>query len=103
MPKLSMPERVPRYIPEGAIENNLRVCEVLCNTAYFMQMKNVYFDKVKAYRRAGHSIDALEEDIRTIHDEDRLLDVPGVGRVISRDVSLLLRTGTCPLYEQMSK
>jgi hypothetical protein len=101
--KRSMPERVARYVPEGAIVNNLKVCEILCNTAFFMQLKNVFYDKVKAYRRAGRSVDVLEEDIRTINEEGRLLDVPGVGKVISKDIVQILEKGTSQLYEDMKK
>jgi DNA repair photolyase len=101
--KRGMPERVARYIPEGAIGNNLRVCEVLCNMAYFMQMKDIRIEKVEAYRKAGHSIDALREDIKKLDEEGRLLEVPGVGNVISKDIKEILKTGTCPLYEKLKE
>lgn len=101
--KRGMPERVPRYIPEGAIGNNLRVCEVLCNMAYFMQMKDIRIEKVKAYRTAGHAIDALKEDLKVLADEDRLKEVPGVGNMMAKDIKEVLRTGTCPLNEELKK
>jgi len=101
--KRGMPERVARYIPEGAIANNLRVCEVLCNMAYFMQMKDIRIEKVQAYRKAGHEIDALKEDIRKIDEDGKLLTVPGVGNVIAKDVKEILTTGTSTLYEKLKE
>jgi hypothetical protein len=97
----SMPERMARYIPEGTIANNLKVTEVLCNMAYFMQLHDIRIEKVKAYRTAGHAIDELTVDIAQMAETDKLLEVPGVGPVISKDIKEILKSGTCPLYEKL--
>jgi DNA repair photolyase len=97
----SMPERMARYIPEGTIANNLKVTEVLCNMAYFMQLHDIRIEKVKAYRTAGHAIDELTVDIAQMAETDKLLEVPGVGPVISKDIKEILKTGTCALYEKL--
>jgi len=101
--KNKMSERMPRYIPEGNIVTNLRMCEVLCNMAYFMQMKDIRIEKVQAYRTAGHAIDALKDDIAKVSEEGRLRQIDGVGNVIAKDIETILKTGTCPLYEDMKK
>jgi DNA repair photolyase len=98
-----MPERMARYIPEGNISNNLKVCEVLCNMAYFMQLKDIRIEKVQAYRAAGKAIDALKEDISKMDSEGRLQEIDSVGKVIAKDIKDILRTGTCPLYESLKK
>jgi DNA repair photolyase len=96
-----MPERMVRYIPEGTIGNNLKVCEILCNMAYFMQLHDIRIEKVKAYRNAGHAIDELKVDIAQMAETDKLLEVPGVGPVIAKDIKDILKTGTCALYEKL--
>lgn len=99
----SMPERMPRYIPEGTFQNNLKVCEVLCNMAYFMQLHEIRIEKVRAYRTAGVAVDELKVDIAKMAETDKLLEVPSVGPVIAKDIKEILKTGTCTLYEKLKK
>jgi DNA repair photolyase len=99
----SMPERMARYIPEGTMANNLKVCEVLCNMAYFMQLQDIRIEKVRAYRSAGHAIDELKVDIAKMAETDKLLEVPGVGIVVAKDIKEILKTGTCALYEKLKE
>jgi DNA polymerase/3'-5' exonuclease PolX len=71
--------------------------------AYFMQLKDIRIEKVKAYRTAGHAIDSLKEDIEKVSQEGNLRQIDGVGNVIAKDIETILKTGTCPLYEELKK
>jgi hypothetical protein len=101
--KMGMPERIPRYIPEGAIPENLKVSTLLFEMAYFMQLKNIPHYKVDAYRRAARSIEEMDTKILSHLEEGRLTDIPGVGPVISRDITEILKKGTSELYENLKK
>lgn len=57
-------DRIPRYIPEGTIENNLRVSTVLFELAYYSEIKGLADYKVRAYRYAAQSIENLDVDLK---------------------------------------
>lgn len=59
--------------------------------------------KVRAYHNAARSIEAVEEDLETIVQEDRLKDLPGIGEKIAEKVKLLVLKGRLPYYEKLKK
>ena len=55
----------------------------------------------KAYMRAAESLAAQTEPLEQLIEEDRLLEIPGVGDAIADIVIKLARTGTHPSLEKM--
>jgi DNA polymerase (family 10) len=63
------------------------------------QRANPY--RVRAYRKAADTIEALEEDIADIAARQALEDLEGVGRDLADKIEEFLRTGTIQTYEAL--
>ena len=61
------------------------------------QRANPY--RVRAYRKAADTIEALEEDIADVTARQALEDIEGVGRDLADKIEEFLRTGTIQAYE----
>lgn len=75
-------DRMPRYIPDGALATNKRVAEEIFSRCYQMELESAPAYKVWAYRRAGWTIDELDHDIWRLYQEQGLgglQTLPSVG------------------------
>lgn len=79
---------------------NADVARMLYEFAEMMEMRGDVF-KRNAYRRAAHSIEALDRDVEDYHREGRLEDIPGVGKSIANAVSEMVETGTSHKLEAL--
>jgi DNA polymerase (family 10) len=61
------------------------------------QRANPY--RVRAYRKAADTIEALEEDIADVVARKALEDIEGVGRDLADKIEEFLKTGTIQAYE----
>ena len=64
------------------------------------QRANPY--RVRAYRKAADTIEALEEDIADVASRKGLEDIEGIGRDLADKIEEFLRTGTIHAYEALS-
>lgn len=83
--------------------NNAQVAQTLENIADLLQIKEDNSFKVKAYRNAALSIYHLDEDINTIFDQDRLGQIPGVGKAVKLKVVEMLEKDQCTYWEELSR
>jgi DNA polymerase (family 10) len=58
--------------------------------------------KIRAYDNAAHTLRELEEPIDVLIAEDRLEDLPGIGKAIAQKIVDLATTGSVPLYERLT-
>ena len=72
---------------------NLEVAAILSEVADLLEIKGVRF-KPQAYRRAAQAIETLPEDIADVAREERLDEIPGVGRGIAGKVREIVETGS---------
>jgi DNA polymerase (family X) len=63
------------------------------------QRANPY--RVKAYRKAADTIEALEEDIADVAGRHALEDIDGVGKDLADKIEEFLRTGMIQAYEAL--
>ncbi len=63
------------------------------------QRANPY--RVRAYRRAADTIDALEEDIAAVASRQALEDLDGVGQDLAGKIEEFLNTGRLQAYEAL--
>jgi len=61
------------------------------------QRANPY--RIRAYRKAADTIEALEEDIADVASRQALEDIDGIGRDLADKIEEFLRTGTIQAYE----
>ena len=53
--------------------------------------ENVF--RIRAYRRAARNVEALSEDVEVLAQQDRLDEIPGVGRDLAGKIAEYLKTG----------
>ena len=63
------------------------------------QRANPY--RVRAYRKAADTIEALEENIADVASRKALEDIDGIGRDLADKIEEFLRTGTIQAYEAL--
>jgi DNA polymerase (family 10) len=63
------------------------------------QRANPY--RVRAYRRAADTIEALEEDLADVASRHALEDIDGVGKDLADKIEEFLRSGTIQAYEDL--
>ncbi len=59
--------------------------------------------QVRAYHRAADNIRHLEEDIVRVWQDDRLENIPGVGKAIAKKIDELMRTGHLRFLENLEQ
>jgi DNA polymerase (family X) len=63
------------------------------------QRANPY--RVRAYRKAADTIEALEEDVAAIAGRHALEEIDGIGQDLAEKIKEFLRTGTIQTYESL--
>jgi len=84
---------------------NFEIAKILNEIAIFLEMDNVEF-KPRAYEKAAHSIEALEQDVEDMYKKcgiKALMEIPGVGQSIAEKIEELLKNGKLKYHEQLKK
>lgn len=81
---------------------NNEVAKVLNRLADFMDMDGLFF-QMRAYRTAATNVETLTEDIEIISKEERLEDIPGVGKNIASKIKEYLDTGKVESLEELKE
>jgi DNA polymerase (family 10) len=84
---------------------NFEIARILRIISIYLDMQGEKF-KPRAYERAAHSIEALEEDVEKIWKRGgvkALMEIPGVGQSIAEKIEELIKTGKLKYYEQLKK
>ncbi|MEE9151632.1 MAG: DNA polymerase/3'-5' exonuclease PolX [Thermoplasmata archaeon] len=79
---------------------NEEVANLLYEIADILEIQDVKF-KPQAYRRAAQNIESLGESIEEVHKKGKLLDIPGVGKAISKKIGEFLDTGKLRYLEDL--
>src|SRR4051794_1208388 len=57
--------------------------------------------KVRAYEAGARALEGLAEDLATIVEQGRLVELPGIGEALARKIADLHRTGTTPTLDKL--
>lgn len=57
--------------------------------------------KVRAYQSGARALEALEEDLDVLIEEDRLGEVNGIGKALTEKIITLRQTGRLPFYDKL--
>ncbi len=82
---------------------NQFVAEILYKIADLLDVKGEIFFKTRAYRMAAQTIEAMDEDIETISNENRLQSIPGVGEALSKKIREIVETGKLEYFERLKE
>lgn len=83
--------------------NNVELADIFDKIASLMEIKGEVIYKTLAYRRAAENLKALPADVNSFWKEDRLSEIPGVGKAIAEKIDELLRTGESEFLENLEK
>ena len=82
---------------------NHRIAEIFNNTAEILQIKDENPFRIRAYAKAAESLENLTEDIAKLSEEDKLTDIPGIGKDLAAKIKEFLKTGKIASYEDLKK
>ena len=80
-----------------------KVVRLLNNIADLMDINGEQFFKTRAYRMAAETLREIEDPIDVLVEEERLQDLPGIGKAIAKKISTFVTTGSLPYYEELTK
>ena len=85
-------------MPEIKKEGVIDLLETIA-TLLELQEENPF--KIRAYTNAARSIETWGGNLRELAVENRLEEIPGVGKAIAAKISELMLTGMCQFYDEL--
>lgn len=82
--------------------SNKDIATILNTIADLLQIQGESRFKVLAYRKAAESLLGLGRDVRAVHAEGGLEQIPGVGKAIADKIAELLDTGSLAYFERLT-
>ncbi len=80
---------------------NLEVARILNRIADLLEFTDENPFKVRAYRRAADSVDALGGDVAALAERGTLTELAGIGKDLAARITDICRTGTCDTFETL--
>ena len=78
------------------------VARTLEEIAVLLELKGENHFKVRAYENAARALDGLSEDLGTLIEEGRLVELKGIGEHIAVRIAELWKTGRMRYYEELA-
>ncbi|HEY1583991.1 MAG TPA: DNA polymerase/3'-5' exonuclease PolX [Chthoniobacterales bacterium] len=78
-----------------------QVVEALETIATLLELHEENPFKIRAYTNAARSIETWGGNLRELAQENRLEEIPGVGKAIAGKISELALTGSSPFYDEL--
>ena len=73
------------------------------NIASILEIKGQNVFRIRAYEKAAESIEGLPNTLETLIKEDRLTEIPGIGKDLSDKIKEFYATGKIQTYEELKK
>lgn len=85
----------------SAPQNNRQVAAIFRSIAERLAAQRANPYRIRAYRKAADTIEALEEDIADVASRQALEDLDGIGGDLADKIQEFLKTGTIQAYEAL--
>ncbi|MFL7891189.1 MAG: DNA polymerase/3'-5' exonuclease PolX [Anaerolineales bacterium] len=82
--------------------SNQDLADIFQTIANLLEIKGEVIYKILAYRKAADSLRDFRGNVYDIWQEDRLTDIPGVGKAISEKIDELYTTGNLEYLDKLS-
>jgi len=82
---------------------NLEISAIFREITKILEIKGDNPFRIRAYERAAQNIEGLTEDIEDFIQDDRLRDIPGIGRDLASKIKEYVSTGKIKAYEDLKK
>ncbi|HLY07728.1 MAG TPA: DNA polymerase/3'-5' exonuclease PolX [Planctomycetota bacterium] len=83
--------------------NTPQIVEILETIARILEIQDENPFKVRAYRNGARALESLTTDLRTLVEQKKLGEIPGIGKALEEKITQLLTTGTMDFYEELRK
>jgi DNA polymerase (family 10) len=80
---------------------NQEVADLLIRMGTLLELKGELVFKIRAYQKAAENISNLGEDIEQVKNENRLSEIPGVGKTLEEKIIEYLNTGKLSAYQKL--
>ena len=82
---------------------NQEIAKLFYDIADLLELTDKDFFKPRAYRKAAQTIESLSTDITEYYKDNKLREIPGVGKAIEEKIKELIKTGKLKYYEELKK
>lgn len=82
---------------------NRQIAQIFNNIADLLEIKNDNPFKIRAYRKAALNLEALSQDLDTLLIEDKLTQIPGIGKDLAEKIKEYYNQGKIKTYEDLKK
>lgn len=89
----------PRPIPM----DNRAVANVLQQIGQILEIQGENPFKVRAYYAAARALAGLTENVRSLVEQKRLREIPGIGQALEEKITQLVMTGRLEAYEELRR
>jgi DNA polymerase (family 10) len=83
--------------------NNLRIAKIFSQIAEILEVQGENPFRIRAYRRAAQTIEALSEDISDISAKGELTGITGIGTDLAGKIREFIETGRISFFEDLKK
>lgn len=81
--------------------DNQRISNTFFEIANLLDIQGEDPFRIRAYRRAAQTISHFRSEVRILAQKGRLEEIPGVGKILTRDITQLLETGRVRYHEHL--
>ncbi len=82
---------------------NKKVVHIFYEMARLLEILGENPFRVRAYEKAAMRIESLTEDLSSYIEQDRLEEIPGIGKDLASKIKEIASTGTLSQYEELKK
>ncbi len=82
---------------------NLEISAIFREITKILEIKGDNPFRIRAYERAAQNIEGLAEDIEVFIRDDRLMDIPGIGKDLANKIKEYILTGKIKAYGDLKK
>lgn len=82
---------------------NSEIAKVFRDIANILEIKGENRFRVRAYERAAQNIEGLSADIESFIEQNRLQEIPGIGKDLSERIKEFVKTGKIKMYQDLKK
>ncbi len=79
------------------------ISEIFRAIAKILEIKGENVFRARAYERAARNIESLSEDIQDLINENRLSEIPGVGKDLAQKIIEITKTGKLEFFEELKR